>query len=213
MDFRRQSSPSSSVLRKQHRRKMKHEMKKKKQRPSASNVNETEAASMLIMSVCEEHDDGDIQSMKTINLSYQLVDNAMLFLKIHLLYYPLIGYVRELKVVTGDVMVKNAIVDFLEAENMEWKEEEENKTTLRIKIDGNKKYDVMTFKLSEQHMESTMQIVKPLLFLGAYGGSVLELKVNTGSGNLKQAVVNFLEKEKIAWKVENNATLVIKFSG
>lgn len=39
-----------------------------------------------------------------------------------------------------NIIIIMQIVDFLEAENMEWKEEEENKTILKIKINGQGSY-------------------------------------------------------------------------
>ncbi|VFQ98252.1 unnamed protein product [Cuscuta campestris] len=65
-----------------------------------------------------------------------------------------------------------------------------------------------------------MRLLKLHLLFGAFGCSVRQFRVITGSGSqglgkskLKLAVTNLLEREGVEWREENSGTLLIKLHG
>ncbi|CAH1425132.1 unnamed protein product [Lactuca virosa] len=179
-------------------------------------VDETEGATNL-----SGHDDVDdsIHNVMTVSLEYQLVKNVLILLKTNLLHAALnarilseAGQEHVLRVITGSSKSKKAIVEYLETENIAWREEND-KTILRIKINGNQKFELMRISLRGLHVDHAMELLKPLVSLAAFGGVLGELKVVTGSersSNIKRTVIEYLEREKMEWKEENKATLCVR---
>ncbi|CAI9278527.1 unnamed protein product [Lactuca saligna] len=180
-------------------------------------VDETEGDTNL-----SGYDDVDesIHNVTTISLEYQLVKNVLILLKTNLLHSALnarilgeAGQEHVLRVITGSSKSKKAIVEYLETENIAWSEEND-KTILRIKINGDKKFEVMRISLRGLHVEHAMEVLQPFVSLAAFGGVLGELKVVTGSersSSIQQTVIEYLERGNMEWKEENKATLVIKF--
>ncbi|KAL6499851.1 hypothetical protein OROGR_027761 [Orobanche gracilis] len=77
--------------------------------------------------------------------------------------------------------------------------------------------NVVTIDLHGQHIKQAMELLKLHLLFGAYVRSVRSFRVITGCGshgvgksNLKNSVINLLQKEGIAWSEENQGTLLIR---
>ncbi|RAL43318.1 hypothetical protein DM860_012459 [Cuscuta australis] len=99
--------------------------------------------------------------------------------------------------------------------------EAEEKASQNIFEARNKSIEnVITIDMHGQHVKQAMRLLKLHLLFGAFGRSVRQFRVITGSGGqglgkskLKLAVTNLLEREGIEWREENSGTLLIKLQG
>ncbi|KAI3806300.1 hypothetical protein L1987_22199 [Smallanthus sonchifolius] len=90
----------------------------------------------------------DIENVITIDLHGQHVKQGMKLLKLHLLFGAYVRSVRLFRVITGcgshglgKSKLKQSVVNLLEAENIEWKEE--NRGTLLIKLNGQREFSFL----------------------------------------------------------------------
>ncbi|KAJ0765283.1 putative Smr domain-containing protein [Helianthus annuus] len=90
----------------------------------------------------------DIENVITIDLHGQHVKQGMKLLKLHLLFGAYVRSVRLFRVITGcgshglgKSKIKQTVVNLLEAENIEWKEE--NRGTLLIKLNGQREFSFL----------------------------------------------------------------------
>lgn len=83
-----------------------------------------------------------IENVITIDLHGQHVKQGMKLLKLHLLFGAYVRSVRVFRVITGCASgrskLKQSVVNLLEAENIDWKEE--NRGTLLIKLNGQREF-------------------------------------------------------------------------
>ncbi|XP_074295024.1 SMR domain-containing protein At5g58720-like [Silene latifolia] len=78
----------------------------------------------------------------------------------------------------------------------------------------------LTIDLHGQHVKQAMKVLKLHLLFSTYISSVQFLRVITGCGSqglgksmVKESVMDLLEKERVAWKEENQGTVLIKLDG
>ncbi|KAK9734706.1 hypothetical protein RND81_04G158200 [Saponaria officinalis] len=78
----------------------------------------------------------------------------------------------------------------------------------------------LTIDLHGQHVKQAMKVVKLHLLFATYISSVQYIRVITGCGSrglgksiVKQSVTNFLDKERVPWREENQGTVLIKLDG
>ncbi|KAI3760403.1 hypothetical protein L1987_50798 [Smallanthus sonchifolius] len=90
----------------------------------------------------------DIENVITIDLHGQHVKQGMKLLKLHLLFGAYVRSVRLFRVITGcgshglgKSKLKQSVVNLLEAENIDWKEE--NRGTLLIKLNGQREFSFL----------------------------------------------------------------------
>lgn len=90
----------------------------------------------------------NIENVITIDLHGQHVKQGMKLLKLHLLFGAYVRSVRLFRVITGcgshgvgKSKLKQSVVDLLETENIEWKEE--NRGTLLIKLNGQREFNFL----------------------------------------------------------------------
>ncbi|KAK1412757.1 hypothetical protein QVD17_34254 [Tagetes erecta] len=90
----------------------------------------------------------DIENVITIDLHGQHVKQGMKLLKLHLLFGAYVRSVRLFRVITGcgshglgKSKLKQSVVNLLESENIEWKEE--NRGTLLIKLNGQREFSFL----------------------------------------------------------------------
>jgi len=90
----------------------------------------------------------NIENVITIDLHGQHVKQGMKLLKLHLLFGAYVRSVRLFRVITGcgshglgKSKIKQSVVNLLEAENIEWKEE--NRGTLLIKLNGQREFSFL----------------------------------------------------------------------
>ncbi|KAJ9565310.1 hypothetical protein OSB04_001276 [Centaurea solstitialis] len=89
-----------------------------------------------------------IENVITIDLHGQHVKQGMKLLKLHLLFGAYVRSVRVFRVITGcgshglgKSKLKQSVVNLLETENIEWKEE--NRGTLLIKLNGQREFSFL----------------------------------------------------------------------
>ncbi|KAK9065938.1 hypothetical protein SSX86_015340 [Deinandra increscens subsp. villosa] len=90
----------------------------------------------------------NIENVITIDLHGQHVKQGMKLLKLHLLFGAYVRSVRLFRVITGcgshglgKSKLKQSVVNLLESENIEWKEE--NRGTLLIKLNGQREFSFL----------------------------------------------------------------------
>lgn len=90
----------------------------------------------------------NIENVITIDLHGQHVKQGMKLLKLHLLFGAYVRSVRVFRVITGcgshglgKSKLKQSVVNLLETENIEWKEE--NRGTLLIKLNGQREFSFL----------------------------------------------------------------------
>ncbi|KAH9609731.1 hypothetical protein KSS87_012721 [Heliosperma pusillum] len=78
----------------------------------------------------------------------------------------------------------------------------------------------LTIDLHGQHVKQAVKVLKLHLLFSTYISSVQYIRVITGCGSqglgksvVKESVINLLEKEQIAWREENQGTVLIKLDG